>query len=69
MESETRARAVKIQVSYVHSMPAYLHADDEGVGYLLPSHHAPPSSAGSTSYQATALRSNSPQTLQYLDLW
>ncbi|KAI1366579.1 hypothetical protein F5Y08DRAFT_337574 [Xylaria arbuscula] len=63
MESETRTRAAGIQVYYVHGMPAYLDANDEGVGYLLPSHHAPPSSAGNTSYQATALRSNSPQTL------
>ncbi|KAI0967505.1 hypothetical protein F4678DRAFT_244848 [Xylaria arbuscula] len=66
MGSSTRTCAATIQVGSRHT---YLHTNDKGVGYLMPSHHAPPSSAGNTSYQATALRSNSPQTLQHLDLW
>lgn len=59
LETRTRAATIQVCVRYVQTMK-------ELARYLMPSHHAPPSSAGNTSYQATALRSNSPQTLQYL---
>lgn len=58
MVARTRAAAIR----YVSlNLCLCLHTNDKAAGYFMPSHQAPPSSVGNTSYQATALRSNLPR--------